>query len=289
MPAKRKLSAQQSSQNSTSPSSSLDSLVDEVILPNLIPSLLDGTYFLNIVEPVDGVMEVHTSRLGGMTPDMDAVICSDGCDDSDESHDTDDSDFGDYACVVHSADLLQHALANDDPKLIEALVAVKGDVNANIVGFSAAFLAEQSGKKEVLRALTFAKANIDTVTANEALSDAILASDLQFVQALIEAKADAATANSSGWTPLTFAARRNHVDILEFLLTCKADIDVCIDDQGSKPIDVAAHTGCVEAVQALVAAKASVDHLVGVSEKVSQVLVAAKVVTDEALRPKEKE
>eukprot|EP00750_Incisomonas_marina_P016899 INCI19639.1.p1 GENE.INCI19639.1~~INCI19639.1.p1 ORF type:complete len:146 (-),score=33.69 INCI19639.1:527-964(-) len=121
----------------------------------------------------------------------------------------------------------------------------------------------------------------------EGLSDAILDNDLQLVQALIGAKADASAPNSSGWTPLTFAARRNHVAVLEFLLTCKADIDACIDDEGSKPIDVAAHTGCVEAVQVLVAAKASVDHLIDVSDKNCDVLVAAKAVTDD-VQPEEK-
>ncbi|KXZ45568.1 hypothetical protein GPECTOR_53g154 [Gonium pectorale] len=62
-------------------------------------------------------------------------------------------------------------------------------------------------------------------------------------------------AAQNGWTPLHFAASYGHVEALQALLDARATVDVA-NKNGSTPLNIAAQNGHVEALQALLRADA---------------------------------
>eukprot|EP00928_Gymnodinium_smaydae_P085360 TRINITY_DN6874_c0_g1_i1.p1 TRINITY_DN6874_c0_g1~~TRINITY_DN6874_c0_g1_i1.p1 ORF type:complete len:201 (-),score=45.35 TRINITY_DN6874_c0_g1_i1:435-1037(-) len=75
-------------------------------------------------------------------------------------------------------------------------------------------------------------------------------SALAVAEALLEAKAEVDAKNSSGMTPLMWAARHNRIEIVKALLAAGADEDVCCDD-GWCARDIARHLKLSEIVALL--------------------------------------
>ncbi|GMH92305.1 hypothetical protein TrVE_jg7552 [Triparma verrucosa] len=86
---------------------------------------------------------------------------------------------------------------------------------------------------------------------------------LDVVQALVTAKADLNKANTDGCTPLLIAAYNGHLNVVQALVAAEADVDKAKTDDGRTPLWTAAYEGHLDVVQALVAAKADVNKAAG--------------------------
>ena len=127
---------------------------------------------------------------------------------------------------------LYGAAASGRKDLVELLIANKADVNAFNQGFTPLHAAVLNHHKEVA----------DLLLANNAelnIDDAAAGGYLEQAKALLKDHPELAlTQNREGWTPLHFAARNGHKDLVELLLAYKPDVNAK-DSIGMTPLQVA--------------------------------------------------
>ena len=101
-----------------------------------------------------------------------------------------------------------------------------------------------------------------TVDRNAVLSlhGAVINNDIESVRRLIANRANVDAVNSTGWTPLHWAAMHDHHDIVEFLLRSNANVNA-VDHltPGRTPLHVAAMHGHHDIVELLLRSNANID------------------------------
>ena len=96
--------------------------------------------------------------------------------------------------------------------------------------------------------------------ANEQLVNAAKCGRLDEVKELLQSRADLESRSVDGWyrTPLHWAVRCGHIDVVQFLVEKNAKIETT-DDWGSAPLHLAAGGGRIDVVQFLLEKKAQID------------------------------
>ncbi len=76
------------------------------------------------------------------------------------------------------------------------------------------------------------------------------------MDALIAALANWNQTDAKGGTPLFIAAKNGHIDVVNALITAKADVNKALTTDGCTPLCIAAQNGHKDVVDALIVAKA---------------------------------
>ncbi len=129
----------------------------------------------------------------------------------------------------------------------------------NIVGHTALHEASTSGQLELVQALLQAGANANeqSFTREIALHGAVRSGSLKVVQALLQAQANPDLPNSDDFTPLHIATIQQRGDIAQALLSAKANPNAK-NKWGLTPLHLAAQRGNIEIVRLLLQANADV-------------------------------
>ncbi|PON73436.1 N-terminal acetyltransferase A, auxiliary subunit [Trema orientale] len=149
------------------------------------------------------------------------------------------------------ATALHHAAGIGDIELLRHLISKGVDVNSQSDAGTPLIWAAGHGQEEALKALLEHHANPNAETDDDItpLLSAVAAGSLPCLELLIQAGAKV-NVSAGGASPLHIAADHGSVEIIKCLLKAGADPDVT-DEDGTKPILVAAARGNREAVEIL--------------------------------------
>ncbi|PON46106.1 N-terminal acetyltransferase A, auxiliary subunit [Parasponia andersonii] len=149
------------------------------------------------------------------------------------------------------ATALHHAAGIGDIELLRHLISKGVDVNSQSDAGTPLIWAAGHGQEEALKVLLERHANPNAETDDDItpLLSAVAAGSLPCLELLIQAGAKV-NVSAGGATPLHIAADHGSVEIIKCLLKAGADPNVT-DEDGTKPILVAAARGNREAVEIL--------------------------------------
>ncbi|XP_055816963.1 uncharacterized protein LOC129886338 isoform X2 [Solanum dulcamara] len=159
-----------------------------------------------------------------------------------------------------SGTALHNAAVNGHIKLVKLLLSKGVDIDLQSDVGTPLICAASHGQEDAVKVLLEHHANFDAQTEDDnlcSLVSAVAANSLRCVELLVKAGANvnvkAGDATRYGeTTPLLVAARKGNAEIINFLLQAGADPNAA-DEDGNKPIHVAATSGSREAVEALFA------------------------------------
>jgi ankyrin repeat protein len=157
---------------------------------------------------------------------------------------------------------LQQAAEIGEPKLVKILLDHGAAINQqDNNGETALHKAARAGHQNIVEMLLAQGASIDIPTKNghTALSQATMGGKLEVVKELVNCGADVnIKVTSSEYTPLYLAADRGNLELVEYLLTKHANVDVQ-NSVGITPLYIASSKGNVKVVNSLIARGADVN------------------------------
>ena len=162
-----------------------------------------------------------------------------------------------------------------DAQMIVRLCKAKADVNLPVRSTGSTPLIEAASRKDdaciielTVKALLQFDADVNATNAEGGAAISVAAESgghIDILKLLLSAEADLnhqvkCSKDQRGWTPLGSASAVGQTELVHFLLSAKADIEMSQDEKNSTALHLAAESGEVENMQILLASNACVDH-----------------------------